>query len=442
MTASHSSDDMIASHSSEADARLADALLDEGTLTDPWLDGALRFSATPCVLSADKARALERAAEAMAFAFADVRRVIADDESLLGSFLGLGPAQQAMWRASGGLWHGIARIDLFLTAEGPVAAEINCDTPTGQAESVLLGALAAAPAGTHCPNRRLGERFVRMVATLERRLLTPEARARRTAAIVYPTELTEDLPLVRLYRRWLGDAGHRVLLGSPFNLGADASGNLTIFGEPVSLMVRHYKTDWWGERESAWNDEAIVDHEPLAGPLAAALDAAIGGRCAIVNPFGAVVMQNKRTMALMFERSDRFDARAQEAIARYLPPTFRAEILEPSRLLAERDEWVLKSDYGAEGEEVVIGREVGEEAWRRAVLLCRRGRWVAQRRFSPLVGDGGGLENHGVWLVAGQAVGHYTRRSKGPTDAAALSVPTWVEAPAARADASDASSAR
>ena len=43
-----------------------------------------------------------------------------------------------------------------------------------------------------------------------------------------------------------------------------------------------------------------------------------------MNPFGAVVPQNKRTMALMWEAIDRFSPESQEAIRRYLPYTVQA----------------------------------------------------------------------------------------------------------------------
>ena len=36
----------------------------------------------------------------------------------------------------------LARADVFLTDEGPRVCEINCDTPSGEAEAVTLGAHA------------------------------------------------------------------------------------------------------------------------------------------------------------------------------------------------------------------------------------------------------------------------------------------------------------
>jgi len=62
------------------------------------------------------------------------------------------------------------------------------------------------------------------------------------------------------------------------------------------------KTDWWGERQSAWLDDAIVDAAPLDAPLRAVLSAMATGSLAVVNPLGAVVFQNKRSSAGLYAR--------------------------------------------------------------------------------------------------------------------------------------------
>src|SRR6185295_4586894 len=97
--------------------------------------------------------------------------------------------------------------------------------------------------------------------------------------------------------------GLEVVLGSPYNLQPRPDGGVALFGTPCDLIVRHYKTDWWGERLPVWDDEApYPDPDPLAGPLAILLRAQLAGRCAVVNPFAAVVPQTKKAMALMWEQ--------------------------------------------------------------------------------------------------------------------------------------------
>jgi hypothetical protein len=196
-----------------------------------------------------------------------------------------------------------------------------------------------------------------MLATYAARLLGRDAMP--TVAIVYPTELTEDLGLVVLYRRWLEARGAQVVLGSPFNLRVAPDGRAAVMDTPCDLIVRHYKTDWWGERQPVWAHETpLPDPEPLLGPLGVIAQATLAGRIAVVNPFGAVLPQNKRAFAFLWEERGRFGANGQRAIARYLPYTLRLEAADRDALAREQQAWVLKSDYGCEGDEVIVGAEV------------------------------------------------------------------------------------
>ena len=245
--------------------------------------------------------------------------------------------------------------------------------------------------------------------------------------MIYPTEMPEDLSMVLLYREWFEERGWRVTLGSPFNLRRLGARQAGLFDTPCDVFVRHYKTDWWSERRPVWSDEPKVpDPDPLSEELAVILGSALQGRCAVVNPFGAVVPQNKRAMALLWERMDLFSPRSRAAIERYLPETVRLERLSPARLRAERESWVLKSDYGCEGDEVVIGAETAPDVWEASLVAAVPGRWVAQRHFHALRGPDGAAANHGVYLVAGEASGLYTRLSVAGTDRHALSAPVLV----------------
>lgn len=407
----------------------------DGVILDPWLDGAPRLSAEPLVLSAAEHAMLLRVGDDVAALYDEAVQLVHEDEALLEGFFGLTPVQRLMWTAERPRWHGIARADVFLTADGPVITELNCDTPTGEAEATVLNRLALADRpGLLDPNAELPRRFVDMLEAVIARLV--DGPAPRTVGIVYPTEFTEDLSVIRLYRSWLEARGLQVVLGSPYNLGAEpgdeAAARATLFGRPLAAILRHYKTDAWGERASVWDDEALPDPLPLAAPLAHALRASALRRTAIVNPFGAVVPQNKRAMAFMWEHIHRFGIRAQGLIERHVPYTSRLETLHAERVLADREGWVLKSDYGAEGEEVVIGRETDDATWAATVAHARRGRWIAQRWFEavadPRPAAAGVAINWGVFVVAGEACGVYARRQPGATDDAAVSVPVLVDA--------------
>lgn len=412
---------------------LARALGARSGITDAWIHGERRFSAEPVVLSAAAHAELERAAESVAEALDELCRVVAAAPAMLDDFFRLTPVQKLLFEASFPRWHGHARADVFARRGlPPVVCELNADTPSGQPEALALGAMAAERTGRELYDAAapLPSALVALVrhelGMVER---YPRSDAPPAIGILYPTELPEDLPLVGALRQMLETSGHRVLLGSPFNLHATAGGGVGLFGEPVDVVIRHYKTDWWGEREPCWSDEApFCDAAPLAKPLRLLLRAELSRRCRIVNPFGAVLPQNKRSYAFLWERLDSFSERAQATIRAHVPYTVRLETTDRAQLRAERRDWVLKSDYGCEGEEVCVGAMMTDEEWAEALELAVPHRFVAQRRFDPVRDDHGRAANHGIFLVAGKAAGTYTRLSVGPTDVTALSVPTLVSA--------------
>jgi glutathionylspermidine synthase len=416
-------------HARDASERyesFAKELLASGVISDPWLDGQPRFAETPIVLDAAKASLLARVGAEVAEIYDEGVQLAIDDAQLLDDFFCLTPVQKAMFNAQKPLWHGIARADVFFTKDGVAVAELNCDTPTGEAEAFVLGEIAKRRHPRLLdPNADLEGAFIRMISAMRDAIVGPSAG--RTVGILYPTEFTEDLSLVRLYKRWLERAGFEVALGSPYNLGAADDATLTLFGEPVSVLVRHYKTDWWSERASAWDDEELLDPAPLTEPLLASLRAHAEGKTAVVNPFGAVLAQNKRMMAFMWEHIHRFSVRGQDLIRKLIPVSSRLEALHPEMLRVGREDWVLKSDYGAEGEEVVVGRWVDDDEWRASLEHAKKGRWVAQRFFDAETDAGGSITNYGVFVIAGDPAGLYARVQAGATDAYAESVPVLID---------------
>ena len=96
-------------------------------------------------------------------------------------------------------------------------------------------------------------------------------------------------------------------------------------------------------------------------------------------------------------------------------------------MIAEQQEWVLKSDYGCEGDEVVIGAEVPVDLWQASLDMAVAGRWIAQRRFRARPQpDGTTTVNHGVFLVGGRAEGLFARVAAGGTDRSAMSAPVFI----------------
>ncbi len=403
---------------------LAGRLQATQVISDPWIGGRERFRQEPQRLKVAIYEELCRVAEGAGEVWGELGRVVAANPRLLDEYYGLTSWQKAMWLSSEGRWHGIARVDLFVCDDGRVrVCEMNSDTPSGEAEAVLLNRLLAPTVGGLTdPNEGFEDRF--------RQMLEVSWRARggrgrvESIGIVYPTDMPEDLSMIAIYGRWLEAHGSRVVLGSPYNLG-EVKGRVTVMGEGVDLILRHYKTDWWGERQPIRRDQdEWADAEPLERELSIVLRGEMEGRVTVVNPFGSVVTQNKLSMALMWERRELFSRRSREWIERYLPETRRMTELNPGG--EKQEEWVLKSVYGCEGDSVICGRFVDQKVWREALEMVIPRHWVAQRFFVVRPEADGLLANYGVYLIGGRAAGVYTRLSREATDETALTVATFV----------------
>lgn len=390
-------------------------------ISDPWIAGRERFRLSGLTLTAEQVAHLQEAAERIGYLHHELAEIVLAHPELLDDFYELTPYQKAMWLQAEGRWHGIARVDLFLCSDGQIrSCEMNSDTPSGEAEAVLLNQLLH-PYHPHTtnPNADLPEKFWQMLVQ------SHGSDAPQSVAIIYPTDLPEDLSMIAIYRQWLEARGCSVVIGSPYNLNQDASGKVTVLGKPVDLIIRHYKTDWWSEREVIWsNQQEFLDAEPLQRELLLLLAAEYEGRVTVVNPFGAVVTQNKHSLALMWERQELFSPQAQEWIRQYLPETRRLSSLDPASLA--REEWVLKSVYGCEGDSVIVGHFAKPSDWQLALTTAIPKHWIAQRYFEIAPLPEGLLPNIGVYLLGGKAAGFYTRLSAKSTDYTAVTAPTFI----------------
>ena len=410
-------------------AAFADALQRTNRISDPWLDGAERFRMEPVLLSESEYSRLREAAERIGALYDELCTLVLQTHSHL-DFFALTPYERLMWYASGGEWHGIARLDLFLLADGTVrTCEMNSDTPSGEAEAVILNELLFPDdSSLQNPNALFVRDFVEMVQSFA---IPNTNNAPKRCGIVYPTEQPEDLSMIVCYEEWLREAGFEVVTGAPYNLHLLENGAAAMFGAQIDILLRHYKTDWWAERESVWLDgEPFPDPDPLHRELSVALEAASNGHLRIVNPFGAVLTQNKLTMAFVHSFPHLFSTFAQETIRRYIPPTQRLWDAQTTgaidHILNHKDRFVLKSDYGCEGDEVILGRSVSEEIWQKSLEEAIPERWIVQDFFEAAPLPDGYIPNYGVYLLGGKARGIYTRLAPLHTDYRALSVATFI----------------
>jgi glutathionylspermidine synthase len=413
-------------------AAFAEALQRTNRISDPWLDGKERFRIEPMLLAQRDYSRLQEAARRIGALYDELCQIILETPSYL-DFFDLSPYQRLMWFASGGEWHGIARLDLFLLADGTIrTCEMNSDTPSGEAEAIILNELLHLDySNTSNPNDVFIRRFADVIHSFAHDETNSPTHVPKRVGIVYPTEQPEDLSMILCYEEWLQNAGFEVVKGAPYNLHLLENGSAAMFGKPLDVMFRHYKTDWWSERESVWLDGMpFPDPEPLHRELSVALEASSNGRLRIVNPFGAVLTQNKLTMAFFFAHTKLFSAFAQETIQRYFPETQRLCDIqgdaEFQKMLENKAEYVIKSDYGCEGDEVIIGRSVSDEIWRCSLEEAIPTRWIVQRFFEAAPTSDGYIPNYGVYLLGGVASGIYTRLAPLQTDYRALSVATFI----------------
>lgn len=411
-------------------SELAEELLKTGIISDAWLNGVERFRTEPIIISRETYAELCHAAESIGTAYNELAQIVWNTPAYLDDFFHLTPFQKLMWFSSGGAWHTIARLDVFLTTDGRIQiCEMNSDTPSGEAEAVLLNQILFNDASFQQknllnPNEQFENAFCEAVLQYYRKTIR-EVKSMPTLGIIYPTDLPEDLSMIELYRRWFESRGMNVVLGSPRNLGKRANGAITLLGTEIDIVIRHYKTDWWGERESAWLDgEPFEDSEPLATELFWLIEAEQSKQAVLINPFGAVLTQNKLTMAFLWKHLSLFSPENQNAIRAYIPETLRiSDVLDKASL--KKDDWVLKSDYGCEGDEVIIGNDASEEIWNASLQKVKPNRWIAQRYFDAIKDDRN--TNYGIYLVKGQASGIFTRVAKRATDYNAQCAATFLK---------------
>ncbi|MCP9494965.1 MAG: glutathionylspermidine synthase family protein [Pyrinomonadaceae bacterium MAG19_C2-C3] len=423
-------DDRLTHDAEQSDyAAFARQVYATNLLSDPYIDGTPRFALDAAMLGSRLANDLIIAAERVAYLHQELVEILLASPQLVTDYFHLTACQRAMWEAAGGMWHGMARADLFVLEDGTIqCCELNSDTPSGQAEAVVLNELLyERNARTHCavrdPNADFAAGFVRLLR---------QSFAKRTDApltsvgILYPTELTEDLAMMTLFRRWLEAENIKVVTGSPYNIRRTKDG-IEVLGNQVDVIYRHYKTDWWSERVPVWRDAPdYLDALPLYEPLAALLDADMRGDITIVNPFGAVITQNKFSLAFMWDEIARFTPHAQNWIRALIPETRRMSEISASKLSTERAEWVLKSDYGCEGAETVCGAFVTQEVWNKTIAQAKPEHFVAQRFFHVAHDSRNRLPNFGVYVLGGAGGGFFTRLSTRSTEYNAVTASTFI----------------
>jgi glutathionylspermidine synthase len=293
----------------------------------------------------------------------------------------------------------IARYDLFPTHDGRwMVSEFNEDVPGGFNEAVGIPELVGDPGGGLTWEGDLRGHFVRAFAPHE------------TVAMLYATGFSEDLQHMLILERWLAEAGHRTLLGSPAHLkagwtarlrpGGLRRGKARILGTPVDAAFRFYPAEWLPRLP---NLDAWLRHGP---------------RLPMMNPVHRLVRQSKLMFGLWDEPAD-LSAGDRALLDAHCPLTRPFTAADVAMLVDERERWVLKRAFGRMGDSVVIGALVPEAVWAASLAEAVRApaEFCIQERFDvrPLSFEAGVFYPAvGAFLVNGRFAGYYSRVAPQP----------------------------
>lgn len=102
--------------------------------------------------------------------------------------------------------------------------------------------------------------------------------------------------------------------------------------------------------------------------------------------------------------------------------------MDKDQLRTQKEQWVLKSIYGCEGAEVIIGAFTKPEEWERSINALEPNQWIVQQFFSIQPQPNGSLPNFGMYLIGGTASGILLRISNAnaSTDLSSLTVPIFL----------------
>ncbi len=337
------------------------------------------------VLSQDAHQVVVQAVEGLHSALARFERRVRGDRDAL-SRLGIPAALHPLIADEEEHGLELARYDLFPTEDGRwMVSEFNEDVPGGFNEAVGIPELLGDMGDGLRWECGLKDGFVRAFERYE------------TVALLYATGFSEDLQHMLVLERWLLDAGHRTLLGSPAHLRRGWR-RPHILGEPVDAAFRFYPGEWM----------------PRLPNLRTWLK--VGPRLPMMNPVMHLARQSKTMFALWREEAHAAD---REIVERHCPCTFPFSPQAGPALLDERERWVLKRAFGRMGDSVVIGALVTDAEWAGTVAEAMRAPvdWCVQERFTVRALDfevGPLYPAVGAFVVNGKFAGYYSRAARRP----------------------------
>jgi glutathionylspermidine synthase len=366
--------------------------------------------ATVAAVQAAAARAHEDPAEAARYGYhPDVTRLV-----------------KASWSA--GDRTSFMRVDLLLGEDGVFrACEVNADCPGGHNEALGLPKLAEDAGFVEGTNpSTVVEDLAARLATLAR-----DGEGKQgPVGMIFATAWSEDLQICALLKRTLAAMGVEAIFAPPTAPRFDGDA-LTLGGKPVRVVYRYFPTEYM---EGQGNLEAI----------ASAIEQ---GRVRTVPSFSTMYTQSKLAFARAWSLRDALGPEHRAAVETYLPETLDLADVAPSRLLEDREGWVLKRALGRVGDQVFVGMLTSRDYWRGLVdelyglaKAPDAEPWIAQRlvRQRPVPTPfGDRFVTLGAYVLDGRFVGYFARITPiSHVSHDALCVPVFVAGAASGKDAS------
>lgn len=339
----------------------------------------------PHLLTEEEEASLRRAAEAVFSASAKMASAALGDPALLAE-LDLTEGERRLVEIDPRIPDPfvLARLDAFLTADGPRFVELNGECPAGPGYSDVLSEafldhpLVRAFAGTW-ELRRFEERRI-LLDTLLSVWRNSGGRGRPRIAIVdyagLPTEHEFHI-IAEFFRR----SGYDTAVEDPRTLVFE-EGVLRGGSGPIDLVYRRVLVNEFLDRHAE---------------VRALEDALRAGCVRVVNPFRCKLIHKKAIFALITgdDRERYLTTDEMALVDAYVPWTRRVRPMKTRKdgalidllpfLATRREGFVLKpnDEYGGRG--VVLGWERSASEWSAALHRAAEGSWVVQERVTPVL---------------------------------------------------------
>lgn len=317
--------------------------------------------------------------------------------------LGIPRALHPLVAADTGPLFQCARYDLFPCDDGRLmVSEFNEDVPGGFNEAVGLPQLLGDPGSGRRWEAGLRDALVSAFAGSE------------GVALLYATSFSEDLQHMLILERWLREAGHATVLGSPAHLSRSFWGQLRVLDTPIQAAFRFYPGEWMPR----------LPNFPLWRRILP--------RLRMMNPLRHMIRQSKKVFEVWWAESEG-DPQTRALLEAHAPRTWTYGPQWREPLLDAPHRWVLKRVFGRMGDGVVMGSLVSAAEWERALKAAqdRPRDWCVQECFqvSPLgFAEGPLYPTLGAYVVQGRFAGYYSRVAPRPfLTHEALHVATVIE---------------